>query len=129
MKRGTFATIASIFPLLALPSSAPLASVSFPDVKIDRDSKTGSYVVTVRGENLPKAGDDRWRAWAADPTPGIAEKLKHLSEDEMDLARLELELERELDPKVNVEGYSHQIDVMVEDVRKLAGGTRDPARR
>ena len=49
----------------------------------------------------------------------MLEKMASLSESEIDIGKVSLELAADISPMLNVEGYSKKIDKMVADVKTL----------
>ncbi len=65
--------------------------------------------------------DQSQKPWIAE-----IERLSKLSEEEIDIGNVSLLLAKEAYPDLDVKKYSKQIDRMVEDIRKLTNGSKDP---
>lgn len=70
------------------------------------------------------SADQSQKPWTAQ-----IERLTKLSEEEIDIGLVSLELAKEVYPDLDVKKYSEKIDRMVEDVRKLTNGSKDPDHR
>jgi regulator of sirC expression with transglutaminase-like and TPR domain len=66
---------------------------------------------------------------AADLMPPAIRKQLALSEDQIDLGLAALTFAKEIYPEIDIDAYSHKIDVLADEVRQLAGPTTDPERR
>jgi regulator of sirC expression with transglutaminase-like and TPR domain len=57
------------------------------------------------------------------------DRLSTLSEDQIDVARIALELSKSFHPDLNVRYYLWRVDEMAKRVAQVAGGTEDPEER